>query len=285
MLAHWWRRVRARCSAILWATSLCWTPAGIPQTESSETEGESTYIGETDQGKRHGYGRQEWPDGRVYEGWFQDDRMNDDNGLMTWPDGRAYRGSFVRGSRDGTGSMSWPNGDIYTGDFRAGKISGQGTFVWKNSSNRYQGSFIDGIRHGYGVFSWSDGRRYEGEFVNGKQEGWGLMLQAGSSFRGQFEDGLRQGVGIWTADNKDWYQIWERGERRESAVLAETPHCRLQIEGQPWMFKGNRCINGLAHGTGLAARLDGRYFVLDGRFVLGTLVDGEVQRLYSAGAP
>jgi hypothetical protein len=45
------------------------------------------------------------------------------------------------------------------------------------------------------------------------------------------------------------------------------------------MFEAPSCINGLAHGTGSAASLDGERIVVDGRFVLGHLVEGEIQVL------
>jgi hypothetical protein len=45
------------------------------------------------------------------------------------------------------------------------------------------------------------------------------------------------------------------------------------------MFESAECINGLAHGAGLAASLDGGQIVVNGRFVLGTLVEGEIQVL------
>ena len=40
------------------------------------------------------------------------------------------------------------------------------------------------------------------------------------------------------------------------------------------MFDSDSCINGLAHGRGLAVSLDGDYIVIDGHFVLGRLVEG-----------
>ena len=46
-----------------------------------------------------------------------------------------------------------------------------------------------------------------------------------------------------------------------------------------WMFRSESCINGLAHGEGLAVRVDGQAYVANGRFVLGRLVAGQVQNL------
>ncbi len=45
------------------------------------------------------------------------------------------------------------------------------------------------------------------------------------------------------------------------------------------MFVSSECINGLAHGIGMAVTLDGDHIVPNGRFVLGRLVEGEVLTL------
>ena len=50
------------------------------------------------------------------------------------------------------------------------------------------------------------------------------------------------------------------------------------------MFESDSCINGLAHGTGLAASVDGAKIVVEGRFVLGRLIDGEIESLNPEGA-
>jgi hypothetical protein len=55
------------------------------------------------------------------------------------------------------------------------------------------------------------------------------------------------------------------------------------MEQRQWMFTSDQCINGLAHGQGLAASLDGEQLVVDGTFVLGRMVDGEVKRLTEGG--
>ena len=45
------------------------------------------------------------------------------------------------------------------------------------------------------------------------------------------------------------------------------------------MFRGPDCINGLAHGRGPAVSLDGQLYIPEARFVLGHLVDGDIQQM------
>ena len=65
--------------------------------------------------------------------------------------------------------------------------------------------------------------------------------------------------------------------------LTSSPRCRLEIDGVPWMFEADTCVNGLAHGTGLAASIDGKEIIVDGRYVLGHRIEGEITPLV-AGA-
>ena len=50
-----------------------------------------------------------------------------------------------------------------------------------------------------------------------------------------------------------------------SQRIEPRPGCRLTHGGAEWMFDGDSCVNGLAHGVGDVVRIDG-----------GALVEGEV---------
>ena len=56
-------------------------------------------------------------------------------------------------------------------------------------------------------------------------------------------------------------QQWSNGALIFNRPLIAQPRCVLTIDGQPWMFESTECINGLAHGRGLAVRLDGEQIV------------------------
>lgn len=156
-----------------------------------------------------------------------------------------------------TERLELPNGDVYEGEIR------------------------DGQRTGYGVYSWRDGQRYEGGFDAGRRTGLGTFtLRDGTVFRGEFLDDRLQGHVVRQApDGSRELQLWDAGKLVSQWPLREMPDCRLTLNGQPWMFVGGDCINGLAHGVGLAARLDGAAVIPDGRFIVGRLVEGEVRSL------
>jgi len=40
------------------------------------------------------------------------------NGIAEFPDGRKYEGGWEEGKRFGFGMMYYPNGDVYEGEYR-----------------------------------------------------------------------------------------------------------------------------------------------------------------------
>ena len=71
-------------------------------------------------------------------------------------------------------------------------------------------------------------------------------------------------------------QQWRAGALQLERLLVDNAMCGLTHMGRQWMFASKQCINGLAHGDGLAASLDGRLLIPQGKFILGQLVSGNI---------
>ena len=74
------------------------------------------YDGQTLNGKKHGWGTCEWPNGN------------------------RYSGTFVSGKREGQGVMEYSNGDRYEGQWKANKSEGQGVYEFSTGA-RYEGQW------------------------------------------------------------------------------------------------------------------------------------------------
>ena len=254
------------------------------------------------EGKRTGKGTYTWADGNRYEGDFDDNTLHG-RGTYIWTDGRTYVGQFERDRRHGQGKFTWPNNDVYEGEFLHGQRTGQGTRIWQGEA-KYSGSFLDGKLHGSGRYEWQDGRQYIGQYEDGVKSGPGEFIWPnGNRYVGDFAADVRHGVGVFfwrdgtvyrghfvankmhgwgvkkQPDEQLELQHWVNGELQVSQRIEAVKHCGLQHDQRAWMFDGRSCINGLAHGLGVAASLDGNFIVAEGRFVLGTLVSGDVLRL------
>lgn len=255
---------------IAWAEQSSLLPISVRATE--------IYEGDLKNGLREGFGKLTLSDGSIYEGGFENDVPSDADATLSFSDGRLYQGTFINGQIQGYGTLDWPNGDVYNGTFNANSITGSGTFFWASGNVTYTGTLQDGLRHGLGVMSWPDGRRYDGAFRLNHRHGFGIYQSAnGATFRGFFEADARHGDGVFEdRQGVMEFQRWNQDELVSSRPLAAVERCKLEINNQPWMFEQDDCINGFAHGTGLAVRLDGLAYINTGRFVVGHLVDGVI---------
>ena len=68
----------------------------------------------------HGQGVYKWPDGRIYEGNYMDDKK-EGFGVYTYPDGRCYKGLWHNGKQHGEGIFISPEGVERKGEWSNGK--------------------------------------------------------------------------------------------------------------------------------------------------------------------
>ena len=243
------------------------------------------YQGDFADGQRHGQGTLEMPNGDVYVGAFRNDAI-DGGGEFAWANGDVYRGDFVAGERTGCGDYRWQAGHRYQGAFVGGEPQGEG--VYRFADGRiYRGQFDGGAKQGQGSLAWPNGNRYVGGFLADQRHGAGhFFWRDGTLYKGHFAYDRQHGPGVKESpDGERTFQVWDADELSASAAIDAVPRCALQVDGQPWMFNGDRCVNGLAHGDGTAVRLDGLAYILDGRFVLGRLVRGELRSLALEAPP
>ena len=43
------------------------------------------------------------------------------NGILKWPDGKVYEGAFLNDKREGQGKFQWADGRVYEGEWKNGK--------------------------------------------------------------------------------------------------------------------------------------------------------------------
>jgi uncharacterized protein YwqG len=146
------------------------------EREKLPLNADTTYEGETANGKPHGKGKWTSILGSAFEGEFA--HGNAVRGKLTFPNGQTYEGSFLDGDYyHGTGKHTFPNGDVYEGNFVDGKLTGKGKYTYYRADGICidEGDFVDAELHGKGKRTYPDGRVERGNWKNGEFQGKGLL--------------------------------------------------------------------------------------------------------------
>jgi len=145
---------------------------------------EIVFKGTVKDGKRHGLGKIELPDGvgskfRSIEGNFVNDRLQLSSVTLEYKKrasektGRVYQGEFTGGrSPNGKGKMTAHDGSSYDGEWKDGKPHGQGTLICPKPFKSYVGNFENGKKHGFGKATYCNGIIHIGQWENDKQHGY-----------------------------------------------------------------------------------------------------------------
>lgn len=110
-----------------------------------------------------------YDDGTVYIGEIQNG-IKHGRGKLLDPKGDVFEGEFVNDIIKGMGVFTGSNGTVYKGQWRAGRQEGYGQESWADGSS-YEGNYLKGIKHGKGEYRWADGSNYNGDWKNGNTEG------------------------------------------------------------------------------------------------------------------
>lgn len=240
------------------------------------------YEGNVKNGQKHGRGSYTWSNGDQYIGDYVLDQRTG-QGTYIWKNKDRYEGEFVNGIRTGQGKLILSSGTSYEGEFLNDQWHGRGILNFQNG-NQYEGTFEQGAQNGLGVFTWSNGDKYIGEFKKGQRHGRGEITKPdGTRFIGYYKNNTRDGIGISFNKEKPTqaseFQIWNNGNLDKYFAVKDQDICKLRLTNQEWVFLGEKCVDGWAHGFGNAVTKDGSLIILDKRFVLGHPVEGGIRPL------
>eukprot|EP00956_Cyclotella_meneghiniana_P005117 scaffold6369_cov73-Cyclotella_meneghiniana.AAC.3 len=214
----------------------------------------STYQGELEDGKKHGFG------------------------IMIYSNGSSYNGEWCEGKRNGRGLYQYADGASYDGEWCENKKHGRGVLKFADGGSYYDGEWCKDKRHGRGIHKYADGSSYDGEWCEGKQHGRGLHKYAdGGSYDGEWCDHKMHGRGVFKfADGGLYDGEWCEDKMHGRGVFK-------YVDGSS--YDGEWC-NDKRHGTGRHKYADGSSYNGDwiedlyhGRGVFkyaeGSLYDGE----------
>jgi hypothetical protein len=153
---------------------------------------EEGYKGEMKDGKRHGKGIRNYPNGSVFDGEWKDD-LKHGVGRSEHADGCSFYGEYVDDKKNGKGKYEYADGGYHYGEYVDGKKTGKGRALYV-SGHYFVGEWKDN-RKGRGIHTFFTGDIYEGDLTKNKREGNGICR----CFNG---DGYDVYDGFWEHDKK-----------------------------------------------------------------------------------
>lgn len=186
----------------------------------------------------HGKGKCNFPEGRVYEGEWEQNHM-------------SGMGTCIYPPEDGSGYKS------YEGEWKEGHWHGHATVQFVDGTC-YTGRCQWGHLHGYGICDSADGARYAGEWSEGKRTGRGVLQSAdGESYNGVWENDMFHGAGRYNAGRAEGHAEFEEydGQWHHHAKHGYGVH--KNAEG---VYKG-QFLHNERSGQGEAVYCSGKKFV------------------------
>eukprot|EP00934_Nitzschia_sp_Nitz4_P008427 Nitzschia sp. Nitz4//scaffold36_size144017//107978//109126//NITZ4_003109-RA/size144017-processed-gene-0.275-mRNA-1//-1//CDS//3329549525//8417//frame0 len=134
----------------------------------TDTNSGDVYEGGFFDNMKHGSGVMKYADGRVYDGMFMLDKI-EQKGRLVETDGTKYWGHWSKdGVPHGRGKMEFPDGRVYDGEFDQGVLSGHGRMTFPDGT-WYLGEWSDGLPNGLGMnVDGSGGLVFEGLYAKGE---------------------------------------------------------------------------------------------------------------------
>ncbi|CAL1284283.1 unnamed protein product [Larinioides sclopetarius] len=151
------------------------------------------YTGLWKDGKKHGFGTQEWTKDQVsYKGSWEDGRRHGEGILYRANTLSEFvcKGEWKKDRRNGQGINCYEDGGRYEGEWKKDKRNGYGQMDYGDGST-YIGPWKRDQRSGFGKMWYSDGATYEGYWDNDMRHG----EEKGDKYDGFWENDLKHGEG------------------------------------------------------------------------------------------
>ena len=215
-------------------------------------ERDSHYFGETQDGIAHGPGMVRWGSGDTYTGEFASG-LPCGPGLWRFPDGRCITlSSDVDVERYAEGE--WAGSVVYC-PTRDDAWHGRGvmqTFTGGEYDSTYCGDFAEGWSSGKGAIYYANGSIYRGEVEEGCREGRGIFQGTWGSLDGQWRDDEFDGHGTSTMVSDDKRIVTTVGDFVKGRCVWGHSEC----EGSPTWVGPFKVVNGSAVPHGMGCSID-----------------------------
>jgi hypothetical protein len=159
---------------------------------------------------------------KEFKGVWHDDRNSE--GTLLYESGSKYVGKLKNNKRHGRGVYTYPIVEelnkakennpqmrIYFNDLKRLSFSGEweedikvrGLIIYRKG-DKYEGQLFNDKIHGKGVFKFVSGSVYKGDFQNGVRDGYGIeTYYNGSKYEGSWYKDKKHGIGEFISANEE----------------------------------------------------------------------------------
>lgn len=215
---------------------------GSVRALTDATRSRGRYVGDFQDGRRHGSGRVEFR------------AACDSGGLGLEP--HFLQGEWVDDQWHGQGVLHVEGHLRYDGALRFGEACGEGKLVRHfqgGLSDTFEGSFERGAVHGFASYVGPDGALYSGQFQDGLRHGQGEVTIRGTVYRGDFHLGKRKGAGRYASATANYDGAYCDGFRHGFGTLKQE-----DAAGRVHRYDGE-LVRSLRHGEGALHSEDCEY--------------------------
>lgn len=172
-----------------WETITYMTGHWLIGREKSAYRNGKTYIGQFQEGLRHGKGWHLQDKTPIYVGDYRYGLRQGEGVSYTALGAKEYVGSWEKDLYEGYGTLYHPNHQIaYEGTWMAGKKHGRGRSYFASGKLEHVGEWEHGLENGEAKLYYENGtERFQGIFMHGRDHGDGTYhAQSGESFTGSW---------------------------------------------------------------------------------------------------
>jgi hypothetical protein len=206
------------------------------------------YIGETQNGKKHGFGICNYQNGDYYIGKFNNDKKEGWGKYFVKASGKTFHAEFINNQIEGFVEYSNRQGITHYGYMKNHKFLNNSPMAIINPSKyEFQGIMqFDPVNNklaGLATINYSNGNIYQGETVESCEDGWGILKRKDNFiFKGQKRSGKFNGYcEIYYPDKSKHYGYFSENKREGLGISIshEGVYCICKYQND---FKEGGCL-------------------------------------------
>ena len=211
------------------------------------------YEGDMINGKREGYGKENYDNG-YYIGEFKNNKRNG-KGKYIWKNGVIYEGEYINGLSEGYGKDIYKDGSYYIGYWQKDLKHGKGKQFYKDGTLKSDIDFVNGKFEGFGRYNFENGEYFIGHFHNGLKEGKGKFYYKNGKIKydGNIINDKYEGYGRYNYLNGEYYIGQWHNDLKEGNGKIYYNNGNIKYEGD---FKNDKF-----EGYGRYNYLNGEYYI------------------------